>query len=238
MTHEWQRPQLGIQLSTTWSPSATECTSGPTASTMPAPSWPPIAGSDSIGRSPTRTCSSEWHRPEAARRTSTSPALGPSSVSSSISHSPPYSHRAAVCVFISLRASVVVLIRRARHHPRSRATGATRVALRAVALTALSIRVFARAAVSRAASGVSNLTDYWSMHQPPAGDPPAAAHQAADPVAPSGWGNRRDDRWLERWIRSTEDLARLQDSHRMLDAVIAEVDCRPIRVGERGLATV
>jgi 8-amino-7-oxononanoate synthase len=49
------------------------------------------------------------------------------------------------------------------------------------------------------------------------------------------WGERHHDRWLERWIRSTEDLARLQYSHRMLDAVIDEIDGRYIRVGEQWL---
>ena len=53
-------------------------------------------------------------------------------------------------------------------------------------------------------------------------------------MAPS-WGQRRDDHWLERWIRSTEDLAHLQSSHRMLDAVIDSVDGRRIRIGERWL---
>jgi 8-amino-7-oxononanoate synthase len=49
-------------------------------------------------------------------------------------------------------------------------------------------------------------------------------------------GRRREDRWLERWISSTEDLARLQYSHRMLDAVIEEIDGRMIRVGDQWLA--
>ena len=49
------------------------------------------------------------------------------------------------------------------------------------------------------------------------------------------WGDRQHDRWLERWIRSTEDLARLRYSHRMLDAVIDEIDGRQIRVGEQWL---
>jgi 8-amino-7-oxononanoate synthase len=50
-----------------------------------------------------------------------------------------------------------------------------------------------------------------------------------------GWGGRRDDRWLERWIHTTEDLARLQYSHRMLDAVIDEIDGRYIRIGDKWL---
>jgi 8-amino-7-oxononanoate synthase len=47
---------------------------------------------------------------------------------------------------------------------------------------------------------------------------------------------RADDRWLERWMRSTADLARLQYSHRMVDAVIDEIDGRDIRIGDRWLA--
>jgi 8-amino-7-oxononanoate synthase len=49
------------------------------------------------------------------------------------------------------------------------------------------------------------------------------------------WGDREHDHWLERWIRSTEDLARLQYSHRMVDAVIDEIDGRYIRIGEQWL---
>jgi 8-amino-7-oxononanoate synthase len=48
-------------------------------------------------------------------------------------------------------------------------------------------------------------------------------------------GRRREDRWLQRWTRTTEDLARLQYSHRMLDAVIDEIDGRSIRIGDRWL---
>ncbi len=50
-----------------------------------------------------------------------------------------------------------------------------------------------------------------------------------------GQRDRQHDRWLERWIRTTEDLARLQYSHRMLDAVIDEIDGRQIRVGDQWL---
>src|SRR5579875_3278540 len=64
---------------------------------------------------------------------------------------------------------------------------------------------------------------------------PAARDLPAETASAPGWGQRRDDRWLERWIRSTEDLAHLQCTHRMLDAVIEEVDGRRVRVGERWL---
>lgn len=63
---------------------------------------------------------------------------------------------------------------------------------------------------------------------------PAPA-RPADPRVSLGWGQRQHDRWLERWIRSTEDLARLQYSHRMVDAVIEEIDGRDIRVGDQWL---
>ena len=63
----------------------------------------------------------------------------------------------------------------------------------------------------------------------------AGAPPAVDPREALRWGDRQHDRWLERWIRSTEDLARLQYSHRMLDAVIDEIDGRQIRVGDQWL---
>src|SRR5215471_3435924 len=50
--------------------------------------------------------------------------------------------------------------------------------------------------------------------------------------------NGRDlsEPWLARWLRTTEDLARLQYSHPMVDAVIDEIDGRMIRIGDRWLA--
>ena len=71
------------------------------------------------------------------------------------------------------------------------------------------------------------------MYQPSIPDPVTPVGQSANLT--SRWGQRREDHWLEGWIRSTEDLARLQYSHRMLDAVIEAVDGRRIRVGERWL---
>jgi 8-amino-7-oxononanoate synthase len=46
---------------------------------------------------------------------------------------------------------------------------------------------------------------------------------------------RSEDSWLERWMDTTADLARLQYSHRMVDAVIEEIDGRDIRIGDRWL---
>ncbi len=42
--------------------------------------------------------------------------------------------------------------------------------------------------------------------------------------------------WLERWLRTTSDLARLQYGHRMVDAVIDEQVGRDIRIGDAWLA--
>jgi 8-amino-7-oxononanoate synthase len=46
---------------------------------------------------------------------------------------------------------------------------------------------------------------------------------------------RGDDGWLDRWMATVTDLARLKDSHPMLDAVIDEQDGRRIRIGDRWL---
>jgi 8-amino-7-oxononanoate synthase len=70
--------------------------------------------------------------------------------------------------------------------------------------------------------------------QPPR-RPRSAPAQPVDPREALGWGQRHHDHWLQRWIRSTEDLARLQYSHRMLDAVIDEIDGRDIRIGDHWL---
>src|SRR5262245_58400514 len=47
---------------------------------------------------------------------------------------------------------------------------------------------------------------------------------------------REDDGWLERWMATVEDLARLKASHPMLDAVIDEQVGRRIRIGDSWLA--
>ena len=46
---------------------------------------------------------------------------------------------------------------------------------------------------------------------------------------------REGDGWLDRWMETVADLARLKDSHPMLDAVIDEQDGRRIRIGDRWL---
>src|SRR5438874_5442101 len=66
----------------TWSPRANSLTPSPTSSTTPAPSWPSTSGSGSA-MVPVIAERSEWHTPQAARRTNTSPRLGPSTLISS-----------------------------------------------------------------------------------------------------------------------------------------------------------
>jgi len=47
---------------------------------------------------------------------------------------------------------------------------------------------------------------------------------------------RHTDKWLDRWLSTTADLARLQYGHRMVDAVIDEQRGRDIRIGDHWLA--
>ena len=99
-----QWPQTGRKEVTTWSPSLTRLTPGPHFSMIPAPSWPPTIGKRGT-MSPWRRCSSEWHRPAATQRISTSLALGSSSSSSTISQSVPVSRNIAALVFTRLLPS-------------------------------------------------------------------------------------------------------------------------------------
>ena len=48
--HHLHRPQLGMNETDTWSPGSTLVTPGPTSSTTPAPSWPPMTGAPGAGR--------------------------------------------------------------------------------------------------------------------------------------------------------------------------------------------
>jgi 8-amino-7-oxononanoate synthase len=47
---------------------------------------------------------------------------------------------------------------------------------------------------------------------------------------------RSEDRWLDKWLATTADLAHLQYSHPMVDAVINEIRGRDIRIGDQWLA--
>ena len=78
-----QPPQLGTNTRMTWSPAARPFTPGPSSTTSPAASWPSTMGIGR-GRSPLTVERSEWHRPAALMRTSTSPSPGGSSSTSSM----------------------------------------------------------------------------------------------------------------------------------------------------------
>ncbi len=95
-------------------PTSGDRTPGPSASTMPAPSWPSTTG-PCRSHSPSRTWRSEWQTPEASIRTRISPARGSSSSRSSIrSSSPDRSATAARTV------STTEVCRSTRHRVRDR----------------------------------------------------------------------------------------------------------------------
>ena len=76
------------------------------------------------------------------------------------------------------------------------------------------------------------MTDLADLHVPP---PHLSIREELDhlPAAPGEPPARRrhDDGWLERWLDTCSDLARLQATNPMLDAVIDEIDGRRIRIG-------
>ena len=104
----------GMKPNTTWSPGASQLTPARPPRTTPAPSWPPMIGRAN-GRSPVTRCSSEWHMPDAASLTSTSPGLGGSSSISSTLQSLPTSHRIAALVFMANPRCMWLLRRRIAH---------------------------------------------------------------------------------------------------------------------------
>src|SRR5438477_7591693 len=79
----------------TWSPFFTVVTPAPTSTTMPAPSWPRMAGKSPSGSAPERVNSSVWQMPVALISTSTSPAFGPASCTFSMASGLPASHATA-----------------------------------------------------------------------------------------------------------------------------------------------
>ncbi len=60
---------------------------------------------------------------------------------------------------------------------------------------------------------------------------PPARLPGRPPVPEAGSGG-----WFDRWLAACEDLAELERSHPMTDAVIDEIDGRMIRIGDRWLA--
>ncbi len=64
--------------------------------------------------------------------------------------------------------------------------------------------------------------------------PAAKTSENTPRAALAAWGRRSADGWLDRWIETVDDLARLQQ-HPMIDAVIEEQRGRQIRVGDHWL---
>ena len=85
--HARQVPQLARVATTTWSPTLTERTSAPTASTTPAPSWPRTTGGGN-GIVRLMTDRSEWQTPAAPIPTRTSLGPGSRTESSSVISTP------------------------------------------------------------------------------------------------------------------------------------------------------
>jgi hypothetical protein len=98
----------------TWSPFFTEVTPGPTSTTMPAPSWPRMAGNRPSGSAPDSVKSSVWQMPVALTSTSTSPAFGPSSCTVMTSSGLPAC--TATAARTSMRAAVRLFLREGRPH--------------------------------------------------------------------------------------------------------------------------
>ena len=80
---EGQKPQERMSVATTGSPTFRRVTPGPTASTMPAASWPKTAGS-SPPQAPSQKKMSLWQIAQAAILTRISPWPGSASSTSSI----------------------------------------------------------------------------------------------------------------------------------------------------------
>src|SRR4029079_1951469 len=87
--HDGHWRHSGVLSGKTLEPFLTDVTAGPMSTTMPAPSWPRMAGNRPSGSAPERVNSSVWQMPVALIRTSTSPALGPCSCTVSIAKGAP-----------------------------------------------------------------------------------------------------------------------------------------------------
>src|SRR5690554_4898275 len=82
-------PHSAVYSGITWSPGLTLVTPSPTSTTMPAPSWPRMAGNTPSGSSPDRVNASVWQTPVWVILTSTSPALGGATSTSTICRGSP-----------------------------------------------------------------------------------------------------------------------------------------------------
>src|SRR6185312_1347032 len=82
-------------------------TPGPTSTTIPAPSCPKITGKSPSGSAPERVNSSVWQTPLALISTRTSPALGPSRSTVTISSGLPAAYAMAALVFMYILSDSV-----------------------------------------------------------------------------------------------------------------------------------
>src|SRR5690606_22588526 len=105
LRHDLQLRHSGVYRGITWSPFFTLVTPGPTSTTTPAPSCPKITGNNPSGSWPESVNASVWHTPVALISTSTSPAFGPSSSTSSIMSGFPASYATAALVFMVARVA-------------------------------------------------------------------------------------------------------------------------------------
>src|SRR4051794_19455601 len=97
---QWMHwPHSGANSVITWSPGFTRATPSPTASTTPAPSWPSTHGAYPVGSAPEAVYRSVWQTPQAASRTSASPALGSARSTSCTDSGCPNSSRTAARIF-------------------------------------------------------------------------------------------------------------------------------------------
>src|SRR5579862_648251 len=112
-------PHWGEKSVTTWSPTSTDVTPSPTASTTPAPSCPSTAGAYPEGSAPDAVYMSVWHTPQATRRTSASPACGSASSTSWTASGAPNSSRTAALILTcaSLRNHLLLQRDRERDEP-------------------------------------------------------------------------------------------------------------------------
>lgn len=77
-----------------------EVTPSPSSTTIPAPSWPSMAGNSPSGSSPESVNASVWQMPVAFSSIRTSPALGPSRSTVSMDRGAPDLWATAAFVFM------------------------------------------------------------------------------------------------------------------------------------------
>lgn len=84
------------------------------------------------------------------------------------------------------------------------------------------------------------MTDLAELADLDVAQPPVSLRHELESLPAAGGApperRRREDGWLERWLDTGSDLARLRATNPMLDAVIDEIDGRRIRIGDHWLS--